>query len=152
MGKFEPRRVTAQKRREEAVELRMAGLTYKQIGARLGICESAAYKTIMTAMKESLDKTEQSTKELRALELLRLDRVQVAIWSRCLNGDLKALDRLDKIMNRRASLLGLNSPTKTAFTDPSGTEESEKVSGVIVVPAVAGSVEEWIEQYVKQPN
>lgn len=37
---------------------------------------------------------------------------------------LRAIDRLIKISERRARLWGLDAPVKTAFTDPTGEEES----------------------------
>jgi hypothetical protein len=38
---------------------------------------------------------------------------------------LQAIDRLVKIADRRAKLLGLDKPTKTAFTDPTGEKEAQ---------------------------
>ena len=40
---------------------------------------------------------------------------------------LAAMDRLLKIGERRARLLGLDAPTKTALTDPSGDKPMELV-------------------------
>jgi hypothetical protein len=37
---------------------------------------------------------------------------------------LAAIDKLMKIMERRARLMGLDAPTKNAFTDPSGEHEA----------------------------
>lgn len=40
---------------------------------------------------------------------------------------LAAVDRLVKLSERRARLLGLDAPTKTALTDPTGEKEAELV-------------------------
>jgi len=47
---------------------------------------------------------------LRALELLRLDELLNALWDTAIAGDLKAVDRVLKVMERRAKLLGLDAP------------------------------------------
>ena len=46
------------------------------------------------------------------LELARLDVAQRAIWKKVVKGDLAAIDRLLKIMQRRAKLIGLDAPVK----------------------------------------
>jgi hypothetical protein len=60
--------------------------------------------------------------EVRQLELLRLDRYLSAIAEKVDSGDLKAIDRALKIMERRSKLLGLDAPQKVAPTDPTGLE------------------------------
>jgi hypothetical protein len=61
----------------------------------------------------SLDVAEsRAVDEMRELENARLDRAQTAIWTKVLNGDLKALDAFLKISQRRARLNGLDAPTK----------------------------------------
>jgi hypothetical protein len=48
--------------------------------------------------------------EYRALEALRLDALQQAVWEQAIEGDLKAVDRVLSIMKRRSQLLGLDAP------------------------------------------
>jgi hypothetical protein len=60
---------------------------------------------------EKLQKTVQlHAEELRSMELERLRSLQVSLWSRAKEGDLGAVDRILKIMERRAKLTGLDSP------------------------------------------
>lgn len=54
----------------------------------------------------------ETSLELRALEALRLDRLQLVVWDRALAGDLRAIDSALAIMAQRAKLLGLNAPAK----------------------------------------
>jgi hypothetical protein len=49
----------------------------------------------------------------RTLEAERLNALQVAIWDRAIEGDLKALDRVLAVMARRAKLLGLDQPSRS---------------------------------------
>lgn len=72
-------------------------------------------------------------------------RLLAAIWKEAVEGgDLKAVDRILKIMERRAKLLGLDAPTKVAATTASG--EDSPTSGVFIVPSVAGSIDEWMHE------
>ena len=54
------------------------------------------------------------------MELERLDKLHDSLWLLATSGDVAALDRILHIMERRSKLLGLDSPTKFAPTDPSG--------------------------------
>src|SRR5262249_7331072 len=58
--------------------------------------------------------------QVRALELSRLDELHRALWPLGLRGDLQAIDRLLKIAERRARLLGLDAPTKGAGVSREG--------------------------------
>lgn len=51
---------------------------------------------------------ESKTSELRKLELLRLDELQEVAWRFAMAGQLTGIDRVLKIMERRAKLLGLD--------------------------------------------
>lgn len=96
-------------RRVEAMSLRMAGLTYQQIGDRLGITLEGAYKMV----KRSFNTVESDTvEEMRELENDRLDRAQAAIWPKVLKGDEKAIGTFLRISSQRSRINGLDSPTK----------------------------------------
>jgi transposase len=103
------RRELHQARRAEALTLLLAGMSFEQVGDRLGITKQAARDMV----HRSLDVAEsRAVDEMRELENARLDRAQTAIWTKVLNGDLKALDAFLKISQRRARLNGLDAPTK----------------------------------------
>jgi hypothetical protein len=61
---------------------------------------------------------------LRQLELRRLDKLSLALWSLATAKppDYAAIDRLIKIMQRRAALAGLD-VSKVALTNPTGKKE-----------------------------
>lgn len=66
----------------------------------------------MSALRATL---QEPADELRSLELERLDRLLLGVWSQAAKGNQGAVDRALKIMERRARLLGLDAPTKQAL-------------------------------------
>jgi len=99
----------------QALELRKGGASYQQIAQALGYSgPSGAFKAVETALKES---KREAGEELRTLELERLDSAFLAIWTYVKNGHLGAMDRMLRIMERRARLLGLDKPTKVQNLD-----------------------------------
>lgn len=118
-----PRRTAARQRRQRAVELRVEGATFDQISIDLGCTRSAAWKMVQREIDEIVRDTRTAAAELRALELARLDSALQAIWSNVEAGHLGAIDRLIRISERRARLLGLDAPSRIAPTDPTGANE-----------------------------
>jgi len=107
-----PKMLTAAQRRVQALELRKAGYTFEQIGVALEITKQAACKHVTKALSVINDKLTESAEELRALEVQRIDAMIVVLWPRVLRGDYQAMDRVVRLMERRAKLLGLDAPTK----------------------------------------
>lgn len=137
--------ITAAETRLLALELRKSGMTYQQIADEIGISVSGAFKHVSKALATFRAKAAEEAETVAALEAERLDSLHQALWPKAIQGDMPAVDRVLKIMERRAKLYGLDAPTKLAATTPGGEEEAQR--GVIIVPATAGSVEEWMEQY-----
>lgn len=94
----------------EAVKLRASGLTYTQIAADLGISETGARKAVKRSMEKIKEELRESAADLRNLELERLDALQYALWAKATAGDVQAVDRVLRVMTRRAALLGLDVP------------------------------------------
>jgi hypothetical protein len=55
---------------------------------------------------------QQPADELREQELDRIDRLQLAAWPNAMKGDTKSIMTIVKLMERRARLLGLDTPIK----------------------------------------
>ena len=119
------RKIEAVQRASEALRLRGEGLSYRAIGERLNISPQTAWNDVQAALEIIL--VENATILLR-LELERLDSLQFAVWPQATSGDCRAIDRVLRIMERRAKLLGLDSPVKVAPTDPTGTNPYEAMS------------------------
>jgi hypothetical protein len=113
-------RMRAELQRGYAVQLRLAGATYTQISQQLGVSRSYAFYLVATALDRTKTRTEETAAQLRELDLSRLDAMLWGIWKTALAGNLLAIDRVLKILERRAKLLGLDAPTKLAPTTPDG--------------------------------
>lgn len=97
-----------QKRRAEALSLRLAGFTYAQIAERLKINESSAHELVNRRIVD----VDENIEQLRAIENARLDKAQSAIWNKVLGGDEKAIDAFLRISQRRSRLNGMDAPQK----------------------------------------
>jgi Homeodomain-like domain len=108
----------------QALALRAAGATYKQIAGELGVSEPTAWRLVQ---QESAKIIRETAAELLELELTRLDRMLMAVWPAVINGDLAAIDRALKIEDMRAKLLGLYDRAPDQL--PRGTD----VEGVVII-------------------
>jgi predicted DNA-binding protein (UPF0251 family) len=106
------RKVTAENRRIEALELRKQGFSYDEIAARLGVSKAAAYKSVKTALDTLKDEVYEGAEALRILEMERLDSLFEKAYSAAMAGDLVAIDKAVKVMERRARLCGLDESTR----------------------------------------
>jgi hypothetical protein len=97
----------------KAMDLRRQGYSYREIGDELGCSHVTARACVIRAFRRAQKASEEMAVEIVSLELERLDEVFKAIYPLALNRDLQAVDRVVAVMKRRASLLGLDKPTKT---------------------------------------
>ena len=118
--KTDTRTLRAEVQREQAVQLRLAGATYGQIGKQLGCTKQNAYYLVSTALARTRARSDDTVEEMRALDLGRMDALLLGIWQQAATGNLLAIDRVLKILERRAKLCGLDAPTKVAPTTPEG--------------------------------
>jgi Homeodomain-like domain-containing protein len=102
----------AAERRQKALDLRMAGARYRQIGAQLGVSYQTAYRDVQAALGELAPLQASKAEKLRELEVERCDKLTLALWPKARNGDEKAVRTIVAVMDRRAKLLGLDAPTK----------------------------------------
>jgi hypothetical protein len=120
-------------RRIRAMELRASGLGYQEIADRLGYSNpGTAYKDVHEGLRLNAAK---ATQDLRDVEADRLDRMTHALWSRAVGrapveadpergieadpgipANEELIDRVLKIMQRRARLLGLDEPVRKDVT------------------------------------
>jgi orotate phosphoribosyltransferase-like protein len=94
--------------RGRALHLRRGGLTFEEIAADLGVDEKRARRLCSDAMEDARAQVATAAEELRALEVSRLDSVLNSIWDSAMRGNLPVIDRVIKIMERRAKMLGLD--------------------------------------------
>ena len=57
---------------------------------------------------------------VRSLELARLDEMLLGLWGKASRGELQSVDRVLKILERRARYLGLDAPQRQSLEGPDG--------------------------------
>lgn len=119
-GKNSPAKARTVENVAKALELRRAGLGFEAIGVQLGLKKSQAHRLVVAGLAEARAQVSASADDLRSEELSRLDGMLTGLWPRARKGEVAAVDRVLKIGERRAKLLGLDAPTKVAETDPDG--------------------------------
>jgi hypothetical protein len=96
-------------KRAKVVEAVAQGATYEVAAKQAGYANrSGAYKAFWKAMDH---REAEAVEDHRALELARLDALQVPLWEKAMNGDVKAAGMVLKIIETRSRLLGLDRQT-----------------------------------------
>jgi hypothetical protein len=109
----------------KALELRKGGLTYREIGLKLGCTEVSAWHAVRREQEKIIKLLTEDALEIVNLELLRLDTLLAGVWGKAKRGDNFAVQSALRIMERRAKLLGLDMPIATKLE---GTGEGGAVS------------------------
>lgn len=113
-------RAQGAKSREQALDLRRSGLSYQRIGEEMGISMARAHQLVAKAMEETHRAIAAGADALRAEEISRLDGMLAALWPKAKNGDVAAVDRVLKISERKAKLLGIEAPVRIETTGKDG--------------------------------
>lgn len=120
-AKRDAREAEDAERTRQALELRKAGASLEQIAEKLKFAHrSNARRAIQAAIK---DIYEEPAKEVLSLELARLDAMLLGLYQKAKSGDVAAVDRVLRIMDRRAQYLGLDSPKETSVEVKSDSRE-----------------------------
>lgn len=111
-AKRDARKIDIAVRREKALKLRISGASYDQIADGLGYADgSNVRRDIMAAIKDII---KEPAEEVLKLELSRLDTMLMAMFKKARAGDASAVDRVIRIMDRRAAYLGLDAPKESS--------------------------------------
>lgn len=98
-------------RRAKCVDLRIKGHTFQSIADALGYANrDAAWRDWRRALELARAEADMDLSDARAFELARLDAVDRLAWVQAEAGELKALEVLLKVSDRRAKMLGLDQP------------------------------------------
>ena len=99
------------------LNMRLHGLTFPEIARKLPeagfkrVSISRIHAIVAKALRSSPN---QPARELRQLELMRLDQLQTAHYKQAMTGDASAAQRVLAIIDRRAKLLGLDAGQEAA--------------------------------------
>lgn len=112
------RQVELSRRRYQAVQMRIAGVSPTVIAERLGYGSPQQVSNDITrALRTAAKQEHMASEQLLHLEIDRLDRVMAAIWPKVLKGDVTAAETALKIINKRAMLLGLDQINRNGVAD-----------------------------------
>lgn len=101
-------RAEARTREAKALDLRLLGYSHERIARELGYQHRSAAKKAIDRALASIPR--EAASQLRDMELERLDLAQRSLAEKIVRGHLGAIDRLIRIMDHRAKLLGLYEP------------------------------------------
>lgn len=116
-NKTSKRTVNAIENRNKAFQYRKLGYSYSRIAKALGVTVAAAYFMVSEKLQELNASLLENAKDVFHMELERLDSILIPALSKAKKGDMLALDRVLKIMDRRARYLGLDAPKEYRIYD-----------------------------------
>jgi hypothetical protein len=103
-----PRRIVAREREQRALALRREGLTMAGIAAALGMSRAGAHRAVVRALDATKREIAEEADALRALQLERIEAGIRALWPAYVRGELGAVDRMVRLLDRQARLCGLD--------------------------------------------
>lgn len=126
-GKLNQLAVDKQLRTQRALELRIAGLNFRDIvnqlklefGDRIppGYSENMCSKDLQFALNNIKAEIRESAENMIELELQRLDQMMLIFMDKALTGDVKAGNMVLRIMERRSRYLGMDKPAQVTVKD-----------------------------------
>lgn len=107
------RRREAIDRRVKVAQLRLAGVhDQAQIARQLGVSQPTISRDFKALDAQFRATAAQDIAAAKGLDLQRAEFLISKIWVKATTGNLDAIDRVDKLLNRRAKILGLDAPKK----------------------------------------
>ena len=150
-AKIDARDARTAEKANQALALRRAGATYRQVGEQLGIAQSYAHELVGNAIA---DIPRENAEAVLSLELERLDRdlrrceaAHDKLEPRVKAGEdaaitamLRVMDRTRHIQDRRAAYLGLDAPKRTELSGPEGGPvRPDRIEIVFATPPPKGT-------------
>ena len=119
-AKTAPRKIPAAARREKALELRAKGMSIRAIADKLGVSKSQVQRDIEKELQAAAEGRKKIAGLIIDLELAKLDALEKKAWEHITDGELSAIDRVLRSMERRAKLLGLDKTGEAGDTGSLG--------------------------------
>ena len=121
MGTPSPEQFRVDERRRKVVQLRLAGVSFPEIGRRMledyGAVDSTGAAALarvdwQRAREKSRRLTEDSVEELRAVQVERLETLLSGVWKNAITGDTKSTDSAGRLIGQICKLKNLEPPTQ----------------------------------------
>lgn len=122
------------RKEQQIVALRASGATWTEVGRALGMDRSNAHKMGLRALRREHS---EAVDDLRRVEGETLNRLQRAVQTEATTGNLAAVDRLLRIMERRARLFGLDAPQRHVVTSELDESIDALLGELATLPPVA---------------
>ena len=117
-SKLSPRRIDAQQKQQQAMELRMAGRTWQEIADHLGYAShTGAYEAVKVALSRS---NHEAVEDYRSLTIGRLTKILQIHWPLMLQADNNSTRLCLQTIKDMREVLGLDSPSKFEHTGADG--------------------------------
>ena len=124
-SKLSPRRIEAQNKQQQALELRMAGRTWQEIADHLGYkSHTGAIEAVKVALARS---NHEAVTDYRSLTLGRLTKVLQVHWPLMLQADPISSKLCLQTIKDMRELMGLDSPTRLEHTGADGAPIQHEV-------------------------
>jgi transposase-like protein len=138
------------------LKMRQAGISVTEIARRFGITASACNSAIQRQLQKLNREALLAYPEVLRMELERLDTLQQSIWpltqhrkvtlpdgtETTVEPDLKAIQQVLAIMDRRSKLLGMEQTNISVTMEPVETPQRAALAGGIQTESVKHSPEE----------
>lgn len=106
-----------------------------EIANALNLSKSTVHGHIKRALDDLAKQDLDATGRYRALSMQRLDKLLMAAWPAATSGkDMKATREARAIIVAQGKLLGLEAPSKVAYTDPTGAIERSPADWMMPMP------------------
>ncbi len=107
-------------REAQLVTMKLSGMTYEQIAERTGYSNGAAARRVVVRALSTV--RDQAVADLRMVENARLERANVALWPKVLQGDVDAVHAWVKVSQARRQLNGLDAPQQVHISTGATSE------------------------------
>jgi transposase len=126
-------KLLVEQRRRDCLDLRIGGASMRKIAEAMNLSVSTVHSHIKAALNSLAEKDTKATQRYRDLNLQRLDRLLLAVWTQATTGkDIRATREARNLIAAQGKLLGLE-VQKVAFTDPSGEIERKPSDWIMPV-------------------
>lgn len=108
----------AELNRQKALELKLAGATFRDIAKALGVSVSTAHGYVKDWLDDIRAENAELANDVKRIALARLNKMRMSLWSK--REQPRVADTLLRIDEREARLLGLDAPLRWEGSGPGG--------------------------------
>ena len=116
MARLKAERANMEARRERVAAMILAKTSYREIARIEGVALGTVHNDVTAIIGRWRERSAGHYADHLAEEIAKCDWLERALMAKALNGNLDVTDRLLKVMDHRAKLLGLHAPTRAKVT------------------------------------